>query len=930
MADEKKVLLKVEIEHSEAIAKLAETRKEIDLLKEKQKELDRTTEEGRKQYEAYGAEIRNLTNSAREQQKALDNNVKAERSQAESLDQLKAKLSTLTAEYNKLSKEQRNSADGQAMAKSIKEITDNLNEAEGALGNFRRRVGDYENSIKQAISSQIPFMKGIFEIGEGAEKAGSSFGEQAVGGVKAFGKALLSLLANPIVAIIAAIAAAIMLMVSAMKQNGEATEKVNQILAPFKMILDVVITAIGKFVNLILSGVTALISFGSKIASVIPFMDKMNEKTKESINLKKDEQSLAEDMRQDVVDDAKKELEVAELKQKSKRSDIYSAQERLDFVKKANAIELEMSNNKVDFANREFTNYQKWMEERKKTYKNLTADEKQKYVELEAAKYKAQKEYFDNTLRLSSQEASFNKEIENEKKQQEEEAKRKAEQAQQKAEQAAQKREEIAQRIAQAENQMYNLKANAELKSLQESAENTKLSYDERLKAISDYQEKQKALIDYNATFEKSKKDLTTAEIKLIDEKAKQDKLALTSDMNKKIEELNKEHIEKTLDDFAKQQEKQKQQNDNDYEEEHAKLLKQYDRGKITTEQYLEEKKKLQKKYTDLEFNQTLDNLEKQLAVENLTDEQRLEIQRAINEKRLEMKRRLNDEEYESTQNRIEKEKEAEERFAEIKKQLYEQLQQTIADITNGIFERRIQQLDEETQKVTESSELQKQAIDAKEKAGVISKETAENQKNAIDKKTKAEQDKLDAEKKREQRNQAIAEKLFATFSVGLSTTKAVMAALSPPPEGLGPIAGIPLSIATGAIGALQIASIMAKPIPKASLGILLNGKSHAQGGIPIEAEGGEAIINKRSTEMFKPLLSAINEAGGGVPFVSTNNRLSDGGYATRTYYYNGLTKKDIEDAMSNAMGALKIYATVEDIRREDKKYAEIEDRANF
>lgn len=48
--------------------------------------------------------------------------------------------------------------------------------------------------------------------------------------------------------------------------------------------------------------------------------------------------------------------------------------------------------------------------------------------------------------------------------------------------------------------------------------------------------------------------------------------------------------------------------------------------------------------------------------------------------------------------------------------------------------------------------------------------------------------------------------------------------------------------------------------------GALLNGPSHAQGGIPIahdEFEGGEAIINKKSTQLFKPLLSAINSYQG-------------------------------------------------------------------
>lgn len=58
--------------------------------------------------------------------------------------------------------------------------------------------------------------------------------------------------------------------------------------------------------------------------------------------------------------------------------------------------------------------------------------------------------------------------------------------------------------------------------------------------------------------------------------------------------------------------------------------------------------------------------------------------------------------------------------------------------------------------------------------------------------------------------------------------------------------------------------------------GGILSGNSHASGGIParvggkpIELEGGEAIINKKSTSAFKSVLSSINQAGGGVPFVS-------------------------------------------------------------
>ena len=42
-----------------------------------------------------------------------------------------------------------------------------------------------------------------------------------------------------------------------------------------------------------------------------------------------------------------------------------------------------------------------------------------------------------------------------------------------------------------------------------------------------------------------------------------------------------------------------------------------------------------------------------------------------------------------------------------------------------------------------------------------------------------------------------------------------------------------------------------------------LNGKSHAKGGIPIEAEGGEYIIQKDSVNAeTQPILEKINKTG--------------------------------------------------------------------
>ena len=59
------------------------------------------------------------------------------------------------------------------------------------------------------------------------------------------------------------------------------------------------------------------------------------------------------------------------------------------------------------------------------------------------------------------------------------------------------------------------------------------------------------------------------------------------------------------------------------------------------------------------------------------------------------------------------------------------------------------------------------------------------------------------------------------------------------------------------------------EPIPKMKKGGklrkkggMLEGKSHSEGGIPIEAEGGEFVVNKESTKHFEPQLKKMNDAG--------------------------------------------------------------------
>ena len=81
----------------------------------------------------------------------LNNNIKTISSGVGSLQAQRAELSRLTAEYTKLSEEERTQTDaGKEMQQQIKSLSDSLKEQEKAIGDTRRNVGNYTDSIIEA------------------------------------------------------------------------------------------------------------------------------------------------------------------------------------------------------------------------------------------------------------------------------------------------------------------------------------------------------------------------------------------------------------------------------------------------------------------------------------------------------------------------------------------------------------------------------------------------------------------------------------------------------------------------------------------------------------------------------------------------------------------------------------------------------------
>lgn len=125
--------------------------------------------------------------------------------------------------------------------------------------------------------------------------------------------------------------------------------------------------------------------------------------------------------------------------------------------------------------------------------------------------------------------------------------------------------------------------------------------------------------------------------------------------------------------------------------------------------------------------------------------------------------------------------------------------------------------------------------------------------------------------------------------------------------------------IATALLIAAQVASTIAQIAFISSQefqdGGVLKGNSHARGGIPFtvggrpgfEAEGGEALINKRSTAKYGSLLSAINQAEGGVAFDR------GGRIPIHKFRHGAITPVSPFSAINAAQGVQQIF-TPEDI----------------
>lgn len=238
---------------------LAKTKKDLQAAYNSEKSaldsLNQNYADGLVSQDKYEASVRKLNKEMIETKKALLDNANAQKennaeikstktlldSEATSVNALRAQLAQNTVELNKMSEAQRTtSKEGVELTEQTKALSDKLKELEKSVGDNRRNVGNYAESVKEGILQTQGLSGGTGAL-VGAMKSG-------ITGVQAFNAALK---ANPILFIVTTVLTLIGLIEKMIKRNSDLSTSLKAAFAPFQ-------TIIGRLLDYITELFTAL------------------------------------------------------------------------------------------------------------------------------------------------------------------------------------------------------------------------------------------------------------------------------------------------------------------------------------------------------------------------------------------------------------------------------------------------------------------------------------------------------------------------------------------------------------------------------------------------------------------------------------------------------------------------------------------------
>ena len=327
-------------------------------------------------------------------------------------------LSKKMSELKKAFKATNDEAERKVLAKQITDINDKLKGMDASIGNYQRNVGNYEGA----------FTKGLAGISKNLAALGNPLAI-AKNGVLALGQALKALIANPVGAIIMAIVVAIKALKKGFDQSEEATNRLKRAFSAFQPVMNAINNiftgfarliggiaekAIPALVNALMKAGEWMMKLLNKIGIVsdakLEAFQKNIQAQKEAIKVTQDltnrEIELTNKRRQMQVNEAKTEMEIAELRDKAADKEKYNAKDRQKFLDQAIAKERQINDQKLALVQEEYDILKKRSE--------LTDNDAKTNDELAAAEaklYNTKREHFAKERELISQKIAAGKEL---------------------------------------------------------------------------------------------------------------------------------------------------------------------------------------------------------------------------------------------------------------------------------------------------------------------------------------------------------------------------------------------------------------------------------------------------------------------------------------------------------------------------------------
>lgn len=319
-------------------------------------------------------------------------------------------------------------------------------------------------------------------------------------------------------------------------------------------------------------------------------------------------------------------------------------------------------------------------------------------------------------------------------------------------------------------------------------------------------------------------------------EKTGEDVFLIDEKYAKKKQELNERHASDQVQLIAENVAHEQEIRDAAYVMDTLALKKQLASKEITQQEYAELEYQLKLNYARKTAEAAIDALESELATANLSTDKREKLEEKLAKLKADLAQKEAEAEIEAI-NKVTKadEKAQKERQKNLKKwlQTASQAVGTIGNLVSSIYDGQIQKIEEEREANEEKYDEDIERIENLAESGAISEEEAEARKRAAKDQTEAKNKELERQKQEIAHKQAVWNKGVQVAETGIATARGIMEAFQ-----LGPIAGAVMAAVIGAMGAMQVATILATPIPSYADGT--KGNDRHPGGTALVGDAGK------------------------------------------------------------------------------------------